>query len=871
MIGKTVSHYRILEKLGEGGMGVVYKASDTRLDRIVALKFLSPRVVSDGESRERFTREAKAAAALDHPNVCTVFEIGEWNGQAFLAMAFIEGQTVKDKIRQRPLKLSEAIDITLQVARGLRAAHDKGIVHRDVKPANVMVNRQGQARIMDFGLARFVEATRLTQDGSRLGTPAYMAPEQAQGRTADHRADLWALGVMFYEMLTGLRPFDADRPEAMLSAILSTEPEPVTALRAGLPTQLDWIIGKCLAKDAAARYQHAGDLIVDLETLIRKLDPGSTVTLAPAPAAVQQWRRLAPWLGAALFVVALLYYIPRALHWPPASSPGRTIKFAFTPQGLLRGGAGNIDAEVSISRDGKHITYVESAGRQLWVRDIDQEQARPVPGATNVYQAFWSPDSQWIGYSAGTGPDLMKIPAQGGTPVLVAKMAGMFKRAWWSSDGETIVYCDATGLYTVPARGGQPSRVIEHVHIEHPSILELPGGRRAFLYQVLEKGPSHDIYVQVEGESRRLFIATSASSNPYPAYSPSGHILYVDGFGDSTSIWALPFSLKNLRPEGKAFPIAQRASSPMVSATGTLVYSDAATDLVDLVWYDRSGKRLGSIGGRQLAASPALSPDGRRLAAWVREGGPSIVVFDLERQVRSRVTQESRIRRFVSWSPSGKEILYAANRGASSDLYATSATGSGDARQLVGSPAEEHSPALSSDGRYLLYVESSPRTKQDLIYRQRFEDGTFGEPTAFLRTPFNESGAVFSPDGRHVAYLSDESGQRHAYVREFPSGENRIQVSADRAFCVRWAASGREIFYTERGNMMAVPVTSPPGFSVGQPAILFPRPASSTVGEFDVTRDGKRFIVEEGLSDEKPLAVHVVHNWFEEFRGREPR
>src|SRR5215471_20224322 len=685
MIGRTISHYHIQEKLGEGGMGVVYKAQDTKLERTVALKFVAPQLVSEESLRKQFQREAKAVAALDHPNICTVFEIDENEGTIFLAMAFVEGSTVRDLIAERPLKIKDVLDIAIQTAQGIRAAHEKGIVHRDIKPANVMVNLQKQVKIMDFGLAQLADAT-ITQTAVVVGTPAYMSPEQVERRTTDRRTDIWSLGVMIYEMITGRLPFGAERTEAVLHAIQSAEPEPVTALRSGVPTELDWIIGKCLAKNPAERYQHMDDLIVDLSTLRKKLDssdglrsgtgvPASRTFAAGAGARSRGVTiRKAVIAAVALGTAAvIMFFGARAFRQSFDAGAQRTVKFTITPHKLVRGSDTDIDAELSISRDGKHIAYVEADGGQLWIRDLDQEQPRPVPGATRVYQAFWSPDSQSIGYAEGgfvAGANLVRIPAQGGTPALITKLAGAFRRANWSSDGETIVYCDTTGLYTVSTKGGTPTRILEHPHIEHPSFLDLPDGRRALLYQAVDPPrPGHGIFVQVVGEDQRRLLTVSMSSNPYPAYSPSGHIVYVDGTGDSIAIWALPFSLATLQATGKQFPIAQHGSSPQVSGTGTLVYTDVPSDRLQLVWSDRSGKNLSTIGEPQRQNSPVLSPDGRKLAVEIAEGDPDIWIYDLDRGIKSRFTFDSSPELLGAWKASGDEFLYSSNPSGNFDLF----------------------------------------------------------------------------------------------------------------------------------------------------------------------------------------------------------
>jgi len=501
------------------------------------------------------------------------------------------------------------------------------------------------------------------------------------------------------------------------------------------------------------------------------------------------------------------------------------------------------------------------------VRDIDQEKARPVPGATSVYQVFWSPDDRFIGYARDR--DLVRIPAQGGTPVTICKLAGAFRRAAWSADGETIVYCDTTGMYTVPAAGGSPTQIVEHPHIEHPSFLDLPGGRKAFLFQVLEKPQVHEIRYQIAGEQTRNLITPASSSNPYPVYSPTGHIIYVDGVGDSVAIWALPFSLATLKPDGKAFTIAHHASSPTLSRTGTLVYSDTPSDVLQLAWCDRAGKALSSIGPSRLYNYPALSPDGRKLAVHVREGGSDIWTCELDRPVMSRLTFDATVSRFPTWSPSGEEIAYSNYRNGNFDILSKPSNGTGEARVLVSTPAEEGAPDWSQDQRFLVYEIISRETKRDLLYRERRKDGSLGDPVIFLATAFEEGAPKFSPDGRFIAYVSSESGRNEVYVRSFPKGESKWRVSTNSGTAPRWRRDGKELFYAEGQKLMVVSVITQPTFSAETPAFLFEKRALTFFNpQYDVAADGKRFIVRERLVSEQPLAIHVSHNWFEEFRPR---
>ena len=876
VLGQTISHYRIQEKLGEGGMGVVYKAEDLKLGRAVALKFVAPHLVSDEQTKKRFVREAMAAASLDHPNVATIFEIDEAGGSVFLAMSLVDGQSLKDVIAERPLKLQTLLDVALQTATALRAAHVQGIVHRDIKPANLMISSQGHVKVMDFGLAQLTSPALTTQSAltdvaTRIGTPAYMSPEQAQGAPTDRRTDIWSLGVVLYQMAAGVVPFDGPDSLAVFHAVLNREPEPITARRAGLPLELDRIVSKCLAKDPANRYQDMDDLIVDLTQLRRTIESGVTPVPAPnnTPARSASTVRNVLLIAAAIALAVLgTFLVSGNLRQATQVVPPRTVKFTFTPAKLLRGNTVDIDVEVSVSPDGRHITYVESAGRQLWVRDIDQEGARPVPGAAGVSRAFWSPDNRFIAYAEGEA--LKRIPAQGGTATTISKLTGAFRGGTWSRDGQTIVYADSTGMHTVPAAGGAPTRIVEHPHLERPSFLELPDRRQAFLFQVADRVPYHEVQYLIAGEETRHTIIKPTSSNPYPIYSPTGHILYVDGLRAATAIWALPFSLDGLQATGKPFPIAQQGSSPSLSLSGTLVYSDVPVDVFQLTWCDRSGKVLSTVGSQQRYTDPALSPDDRRLAVNVAESGRDTWIFELDRGTMTRFTFDSALTRMPSWSPSGDEIVYANFMGASFDLYSKRSNGSGESRLLVGGPGAEYAPVWSPNQRFLAYEDLTRNRRRDLLYRERKSDGTLGDATVFLRTPFEEATPTFSADGKYLAYSSDESGRNEIYVRTFPAGDARWRVSMNGGQVPRWRRDGKEIFFVEGDQIMAVSVITLPTFSLGKPAPLFSRSHLTDLNypQYDVTSDGKRFIVRERLANEKPLGVHVVHNWFEEFRGQ---
>ncbi len=876
--GTQVGSYRIESQLGEGGMGTVYRAFDTKLNRPVAIKVLSDDL-ADAAARRRFQREAQMASSLNHPHILTVHDIGEFEGRQYIVTEFVDGGTLHDWAQREKPGWRQIVELLTGVADGLAAAHAAGILHRDIKPANILVARNGYAKLADFGLAKLAERSegdatqtlteKRTQPGVVIGTIPYMSPEQASGLKLDARSDIFSFGSVLYELLAGHRPFAGATSLETLQKVIHETPPP---LGEKIPLPLRMVVEKALEKDPSERYQYVKEMVVDLRRIARQTAPSGPVPSDRMAARNKPAARTAILLAVAVVAVVAAVGITLVAtgvfrRSPQAGPP--TVKFTFTPERLRRGSLTDIDAEVSVSQDGRHISYVEAAGGQLWVRDIDQEKARPVPGATNVYQAFWSPDDRFIGYANKL--ELVKIPAEGGTPVTITKIVGQFRGATWSADGETIVYCDNAGMHTVPAAGGSPTLIVEHPHIEQPSFLNLPGGRKAFLFQVLEKPLVHEVQYLIAGEQTRHTIVSSSSSNPYPVYSPTGHILYVDGVGDAIGIWALPFSLATLQPAGKAFPIAQQGSSPKLARAGTLVYSDVPSGLMQLVWCDRTGKTLSTIGQPRLYASPALSPDDRKLAVYARESaGFDIWIAELDRPVMSRLTFHNTPPGLAAWSPSGQEVVYSTYRNDNNDILSKPANGSGDAKVLVGTPANEGAADWSPDQRFLMYQSRSPQTKLDLLYRERRKDGSLGDPVVFLQTPFAEGAPTFSPDGRFVAYVSDESGRDEVYVRSFPNGDGKWRVSINGGAGPRWRRDGRELFYTEGNKLMAVPVTTQPRFSPGTPAPLFENDTLQSFNpQYDVAADGKRFIVRERLVSEKPLAIHVVNNWFEEFRRRQ--
>ena len=902
MIGRTISHYKATAELGRGGMGIVYKAEDTKLERTVALKFLAAHLLADQEARKRFHREAKAAAALSHPNICRVHEIDEVDGRTFIAMEFLKGESLDKRIEQGPLKIAEALDIAQQIAKGLEAAHEKKIVHRDIKPGNVMVDEKGHVTVMDFGLALLTEGSKLTQLDTTLGTAAYMSPEQIQGMKVDHRTDIWALGCVLYEMVCGQRPFKGLYDKALLYEIVQEQPEPLTSLRTGVPLELEWLVGKCLAKAEAERYQNAGDVIVDLTNLRKKLESGASTIAeaqhAPSPSApgarpggpaqqsvaaavsseelvLKRRLRIFQALFAAAAVVALVL---GALAVRPESAQAPLRKFSFAPGPL--DDQQLIDLRAVISPDGRQIVYAAGGEpTKLWIRDLDIEEPRALDGTEGAHVPFWSPDSQFIGFGTGglgaVGGELKKVSVRGGAASTVCQLTGNYAGGAWSPDGELIVFSSGTvsRLYEVPSRGGIPRLLVEPEESAQgdqfwtPRFLPFEAGKGVLLFTMGAVFESEIVVEDLETGARKV-LAPGAN----PVYSPSGHILYQTGL-TTARVWALPFSIVALEATGEAFPIGEEASEPSVAADGTLVYIGAEGQR-QLVWRDREGRKIGAIGQpQQNLQYPSLSPDGRYIAVRGNEKGipaGDIWILDLARSTRMRLTFDPDHDSRPIWSSTGNEIAFVSFREGNYDIFARPAAGGGGATALTAGELWEGPGDWSSDGRLLVYDIDHPERGDDILYLRRKGDAQGFDEVPFLQTSFNERNPKLSPDGRFVAYQSDESGRSEVYVRPFPEGDGKWPVSRSGGQNPRWSRDGKELFYVEGTTLMAVVVETTPGFSAGEASRLFSGLSlqRGNYQNYDVSPDGQRFVTVESVEN-VTSAIHVVQNWFEEFRGRE--
>ena len=737
MTGQTISHYKILEKLGEGGMGVVYKATDTKLERTVALKFLASDRLEDEEHKARFRREARAAAALDHPNICTVYEIDEAQGQTFLAMPYLEGSTVRQKVKQRPLKLDEALDIAIQAGEGLRAAHEKGIVHRDIKSANLMVSPQGQVKVMDFGLAQVADQSQLTKTETLLGTPVYMSPEQAQRLPTDRRTDIWSLGIVIYEMLIGRTPFEGEREQAVLYGIVQEEPEPITSQRARVPLDLDWIVSKALAKDAGERYQHIDEMLVDVRAVARQVAEGSdtarpskrptTKVQREAPARARR-RRLAWALGIAASAVVLAMAALSVKNFLPTAEgplePLRAVPLTSYP---------GAEVGYSFSPDGNQIVFV-------WKRETQEDYdvyvkligpGPPLQLTTDPawdHSPAWSPDGRHIAFLRGHPPagkkmGLYLVPALGGQERKLAetRMPGTFLQGTclnWSPDSRWLAVCDSDDLSIEPLSvfllsvdTGERRRLTSPTKGQDVSPAFSPDGRTlAFARYV--PGFTSDLYLldldkdlNPKGEPRRRTFTEATTSSP--VFTPDGRdIVFRSGPVGEPSLWRVPVS-GSASPE--RLPFGERGDYPGISRQGNLVYTTGEANLdiwrVNLPLTDGAAVKL--IASSRIDNEAQYSPDGDSIAFQSNRSG-SFEIWRCDADGSNPVQLTSLgapITAGPRWAPDGKSIVFNSDAEGHFDVYVVNADG-GAPRRLTSDPSMDVYPTWSRNGKWIYFCSS---------------------------------------------------------------------------------------------------------------------------------------------------------------------
>jgi serine/threonine protein kinase/Tol biopolymer transport system component len=854
--GARLGPYEIVDTLGAGGMGEVYRARDIRLQRDVAIKILPDRLAADPERRARFGREAQVLASLNHPHIAQIHGIEEAGPSHALVMELVEGPTLADLIsHRRPARIptDEARAIALQIADALDAAHDRGIVHRDLKPANIKVREDGTVKVLDFGLAKAIgpssdaansptmmEAAAFGSDrvhtgtemGVILGTAAYMAPEQARGKPVDKRADIWAFGVVLFEMLTGRSPFAGDTVTDSIAAIVTREPD-WSALPPDLPRPLHRLLRRCLEKDPKKRLRDIADAQADLQAVDEPLTAATAAAAPPPP------RRVWPW--AAALSLALLSGAAIGRLLPRPTTAPAMIRFEVSvPQG----------PSAVIAPDGSKVAYI--ANNRLQVRDLGRLETRELAGTDGATNPFWSDDSRSIGY--GGNGKLWRVTASGEAPVVICNLPG---GQWdqdaggaWLPDG-TIVFTNGNSpLLRVAALGGDTATVVGtadddlHFHDASP----LPEGR-GVLFVPHRKSGTDSIDVWVRGERRRL-LRLEGSAIGDPAYSPTGHILFRRAAANS-GVWAVRFSLDRLEISGDPFLIAADAGRPSISRTGHLVYVPAAGQPMGrLVWVNRQGKAMGRTEEvRAMEPFPAFSPDGTRAAVAVRlaENKWDIWAYTLQSGTGLRLTTDDNATR-PSWSPDGRRIVYqSAAPGQLFVLKQAASDGSGP----LGEIGPGRDGVISTDGRTIFYW-------RDFKIFARPLQGNAGE-VALLPDSASEGLPRPSPDGLFVAYVTTTGGNMRVAATAYPPGKGRWDLAATKGGNVRWSGDGRRLFFASGPEIFEADVHTDPGFRIGVPRRLFEHgdPAAGA-GVFDVSPDGERFLFVDPDRASTPSRSFVV-------------
>jgi serine/threonine-protein kinase len=878
--GTRLGPYEILSLLGSGGMGEVYKARDTRLERMVAVKVLPKELSSSPEVRQRFEREAKTVSQLSHPHICTLYDVGREGETEYLVMELLEGETLADRLGKGSLPLEQTLRFGTEIADALDKAHRQNIVHRDLKPGNIMLTRSG-LKLLDFGLAKAVAPVapkssltslptqaNFTQEGTILGTFQYMAPEQLEGKEADSRSDIWALGTVLYEMATGRKAFSGISQASLISSIMKEEPALIRTIQPLAPPALERVVKTCLAKDPEDRWQNARDVAGELKWIaeVEASQPG----VAAQTATHRRYRKRFAGVLAGFLVGALAAGL--GIWWRFArelvpKTPGPVwLSILLPPDAPL---ASYGAQALAFAPDGTRLVYAaEHTGTtQLYVRSLDHPDATPVRDTEGAMSAFFSPDSRWLGFFAGTR--LMKVPIEGGMPQPICEAAEV-RGASWGSDGTIVFSTGTSGLRRVSASGGTPKVLLApdvkrgNVEFDWPEVLP---GSEAVLFTSFAGTSQVAVLSLKTGKWHSLIEGTGAH------YSSSGHLV----FGRGGSLFAAPFDLKRLELTGPAVSVLDGVmtlapfNSPLfaLSGNGTLSYAAGSTARRSLVWVDRQGKVAPFASEPHSYEEPRLSPDAKRLAVTIRADNPDIWIVDVSRGALARLTFDPGEDETPVWTPDGTKVTYSADRkGRARAIYWKPYDGSGAEEELFESDTHPHVSSWSPDGSTLVYTEYDPVYSGD-IWTLTLDPKRERRP--WLRTPFNERAARFSPDGRWLVYVSNESGRDEVYVQPFPGAGGKWQVSVSGGTEPVWSRDGKELFYRSGDTMMSVRVTYAKSFSAESPRALFEGrfvPTRRGEAAYDVSPDGERFAMVQRDLQSAPTHLNVFLGFSEELKRR---